>query len=101
MWQWLQGLSGGAAQAVGSAIGAGIGLIALLLGALFNAHLNRRRDDRLRHEERRGVATALRAELAGLARTLEENAKLLQDPRGGFITPDVSHSVRVMPQVVG
>src|SRR5215217_5010526 len=41
MWGWLQGLSGGAATAVGSATGAAIGRVALLLGALFNARLNR------------------------------------------------------------
>jgi hypothetical protein len=38
---------------------------ALLGGALFNAWLNRRRDNWLRREEQRAVATALRAELAG------------------------------------
>jgi hypothetical protein len=53
----------GEAAFVGALIGSSIGLVALLLGALFNAELNRRRDDRLRREDRRAVATALRAEL--------------------------------------
>jgi hypothetical protein len=61
MWDWLSHLSQGQASFLGSLTGAAIGLIALLLGALFNAHLNRRRDDRLRREDQRAVATALRA----------------------------------------
>jgi hypothetical protein len=44
MWEWLQGLSGGAASFIGSFTGSAIGLIAILSGALFNAHLNRKRD---------------------------------------------------------
>jgi hypothetical protein len=102
MWEWLQDLSGGAAAFVGSATGSGIGLIALLLGALFNAHLNRRRDDRIRQEETQSLAAALSAELSGFVRTLERNAKELKEPSKseGFMTPDLSHSVRVMPQAV-
>jgi hypothetical protein len=42
-----------------------VGLLALLLGALANAGLNRNRDDRLRREDHRAIATALRAELEG------------------------------------
>jgi hypothetical protein len=42
---------------LGSLVGALVGLFALLLGALFNARQNRKRDDRLRAEERRSVAT--------------------------------------------
>jgi hypothetical protein len=55
-WQWLEDASQGQATFIGSLIGSSIGLIALLLGALFNAHLNRRRDDRLRREEQRATA---------------------------------------------
>jgi hypothetical protein len=103
MWDWLQGLSGGAANFVGSFTGAAIGLIALLLGALFNAHLNRRRDDRIRREEACATATALKAELSGIDRTLLKNAESLNKPPpkdGGFNVPDPSHSVRVLPHVL-
>ena len=41
----------------------GAGHFALLIGALFNAHLNRKRDDELRKREARALAVALRAEL--------------------------------------
>lgn len=59
MWDWIQGLSAGG----GAFLGSFLGLFAILLGALFNAWLNRRRDDRLREEERRTLAAALRAEI--------------------------------------
>ncbi len=39
------------------------GLIAMVLGALFNAHLNRKRDDRLRKNEMRATAAALYSEI--------------------------------------
>jgi hypothetical protein len=78
MWDWLSHLSQGQASFLGSLTGAAIGLIALLLGALFNAHLNRRRDDRLRREDQRAVATALRAELEGLSRIFNDNAEDLK-----------------------
>ncbi len=63
MLDWLNTLSPGAASFLGSLTGASVGLMALLLGALFNAHLNRSRDDRLRKEDARALAAALRAEL--------------------------------------
>jgi len=44
-------------------IGALIGFGALIAGALFNAHLNRRRDERLRSEEVIAVASALYGEI--------------------------------------
>ena len=75
LWQWLQTASQGQAAFVGVLIGSSIGLVPLLLGALFNAELNRRRDDRLRREDQRAVATALRAELEGLRRTLNDAAE--------------------------
>jgi hypothetical protein len=64
-WQWLQTASQGQASFLGTLIGSSIGLVALLLGALFNAHLNRRRDDRLRRLDQRAMAVALKTELAG------------------------------------
>jgi hypothetical protein len=100
LWEWLSGLSGGAGNFVGAFTGAVIGLIALLLGALFNAHLNRMRDDRLRREDTRALAAALRADLGGVKRTLLENSKSLKTPRGDYYVPDLSHSLRVLPHVL-
>lgn len=102
MWVWLQGLSQGQAAFLGSLTGASIGLVALLLGALFNAHLNRRRDDSLRRQDRRAVATALKAELAGLKETLVSNAEGLKDrpPQEVFLLPALAHSVRVLPHML-
>lgn len=45
------------------AIGSVLGFVALFLGALWNYHLNRRRDARLRQEEVASVAAALYGEL--------------------------------------
>lgn len=106
MWDWLGGLTQGQASFLGSMVGALTGLIALLLGALFNARLNRRRDDRLRREDRRAVATALRAELAVLNDGLQSHIETLKgldalgDPDEGFNVPDLSQQLRVMPKIV-
>jgi hypothetical protein len=103
-FNWLQGLSGGAPSFVGSFTGAAIGLIALLLGALFNAHLNRRRDDRIRNEEARTSAIALKAELSGivlaLSRNVEDASNKQLQPNEGYTVPDLSQAVRVLPHVL-
>jgi hypothetical protein len=102
MWQWLHDFSPAQASVVGSVIGFVLGSFTLVGGALFNAFLNRRRDDRLRREEQRGVATALRAELAGCRQALLTNAeKLNKDRRSGtFLMPDLAHTIRIMPEMV-
>jgi hypothetical protein len=103
-WNWLAGLPPSSATFLGTLTGSGLGLVALLVGALFNAHLNRRRDDRLREEDRRALAAALRAELGGIYRTLLENATHLTDKKPeagtGFMVPDLVHSVQVMPHML-
>jgi len=100
-WQWLYDTSPGQATFLGSLIA----FLALLGGALFNAELNRRRDDRLRREDQRAVATALRAELKGLHRTLVDNAETMAQedylkPGEQVNVPDLAQSIRVMPGVV-
>jgi hypothetical protein len=106
MWDWFGGLTQGQASFLGSMVGALTGLVALLLGALFNAHLNRRRDDRLRREDRRAVATALRAELAVLNDGLQSHVAILKgldaskDPDEGFNVPDPGQQLQVMPEMV-
>jgi hypothetical protein len=101
LWQWLHDTSPGQATFLGSVFG----FFALLGGALFNAWLNRRRDNWLRREEQRAVATALRAELAGCRKILLYNAETLKKP--GYLnpddhltTPDVVHAVRIMPHMI-
>jgi hypothetical protein len=98
LWQWLHDTSPGQATFIGSVFG----FLALLGGALFNAWLNRRRDDRLRREEQRTVATALRAELAGCRRALLTNVELLnQDRRTGiFLMPDLVQAILIMPHMI-
>lgn len=85
-------------------MGGGIGLIALVLGALFNAFLNRRRDDRLREVEKRAVAAALRAELGTIHRALVENATMLRERApstdDGVLVPNLSDLIKIMPELL-
>jgi hypothetical protein len=74
MWQWLHDLSPGQATFLGWVVG----FVTLVGGALLNSWLNRKRDDRLRREDQRAVATALRAELAGFRRVLNSNNENLE-----------------------
>jgi hypothetical protein len=82
MWHWLEELSGGAAGFVGSVTGSSLGLVALLIGAMVNAHLNRRRDDRLRRDQTRSFAVALKSELKQLQAVLIQNADELDETDG-------------------
>jgi hypothetical protein len=108
MWtsffDWIGKLPPSSASFVGTLTGSTFGLLAILAGAMFNAHLNRKRDDALRAADMRAVASALRAELEGIRQTLNTNAKKLTDtppkPDGGFLVPDLSHSIKVMPHVL-
>ena len=59
MWDWLNNLSDGAATFIGAFTGAIGGLIAILMGALYNARLNRKRDDRLRMQDANVLRIAL------------------------------------------
>ncbi|MCW3838397.1 hypothetical protein ACFQ1E_20315 [Sphingomonas canadensis] len=58
-----------------TAIGATLGFVALVVGALVNFHLNRRRDQRLRNEEIASTALALYGEILLLR---ESTARLAQ-----------------------
>ena len=57
-----------------SGIGAIIGFGGLVGGALFNAHLNRKRDERLRDDEAKAVASALYGEIALQRRSIARMA---------------------------
>jgi hypothetical protein len=89
---------------VGTLTGSFLGLIALLLGALFNAHLNRKRDDDLREVDGIALAKSIYAELTGVHRTLIENAQRLRDHAPavgeGFMVPDLHHSVQVFSHML-
>jgi hypothetical protein len=108
MWNsylaWLSSLPPGAANFVGTLTGSFLGFIALLLGALFNARLNRKRDDALREADRKAIVSALRAELGSIQMTLIGNADRVKShpptPGDGFVVPDISHSVKVFPHVL-
>ena len=65
-WQDIIAQPDSAAAFLGALAGAGGGLLAIILGALINAELNRRRDDRLRDQERVAIAIAVQVELAAL-----------------------------------
>lgn len=101
-WKWLGALPPGSASFVGTLIGWFLGLLALLLGALFNAHLNRKRDDTLRDADRIAVASALYAELSALHRALVDNAKFLEekppDAEGGFMVPQLT--IKILPEML-
>jgi hypothetical protein len=78
-------------------------VVVVVLGALLNAHLNRRRDERLRKHDAKSLAIAIRAELSAIRITLTRNAKFLKEatpPDEGFLTPDLAHQVRVLPAVL-
>ena len=98
-WDGLAALPQGSASFIGTLTGSALGLFALLLGALFNARLNRRRDDRLRDQDRVALASALYAELSGIHPTLIENAQSLTDrpaaPSEGFMVP--GPSIKLLP----
>lgn len=104
LWDWLAGLPQSSASFVGTLTGSALGLLALLLGALFNAHLNRKRDNNLRDIDRVAVASAIYAELSGVHRTLVENAKRLVENRPTaaerFAVPDLAHSVQVFSHML-
>jgi hypothetical protein len=97
MWAWLEGLSGGAANFVGSLTGSLVGLLAILAGAMVNAHLNRRRDDALREPDRQAIKAALKAELDGMNEILLKNASTLDAQTNDFRAPDLAQYVRTMP----
>lgn len=48
----------------GDALGSAVGLVAILLGALYNAHLSRERDDTKMDKEAKAIACAIGAEMA-------------------------------------
>jgi hypothetical protein len=97
LWQWLHDTSPGQATFLGSVFG----FLALLCGAWVNAGFNRRRDDRLRSEDRSAVAVALRAELAGWLytfRSIVDDMRQRPDHPAALLIPVMAP--RVFPELV-
>ena len=84
--EWVNTLSTSAAQFWGAVVGVGGGLTAILIGALVNAGLNRRRDDRLRDTERRAVAAAIRGELASMKISIADLLPIWEEGERVFST---------------
>ncbi len=76
-WQAIIALPASAAAFLGALSGAGGGLLAIILGALINAELNRRRDDRLRREEGRSLALSLHGEMLSVVDSYRRHQDLL------------------------
>ena len=102
-WHVLKDASPGQASFLGTLAGSSIGLFALLIGAWCNACLNRKRDNRLRREDQRAMAVALKTELAGwselLGRFVESSKSegpLSSSTRSGFPLP----TTRLLPHMV-
>jgi hypothetical protein len=99
---WLAEQPPSVATFLGTLTGSLFGLLAILAGALFNAHLNRNRDDRLRNEEARALRTALVGELTGIRdafkvmsqRAVNNEPAIAGD---GILVPDFAAGERVMP----
>jgi hypothetical protein len=95
---WVQNIPEGMATLVGSFAGSLIGLLALLVGALYNARLNRKRDDALRRAEAESIAVVLISELSCIRDSLLSNADKLASPKSeAFAVPDLAHLVKLMP----
>ncbi len=84
--EWVNTLSPSAAQFWGAVVGVGGGLTAILIGALVNAVLNRRRDDRLRDIEGRAVAAAIRGELASMKLSIADLLPIWKEGERMFST---------------
>ncbi|MDF1777361.1 MAG: hypothetical protein P1V13_15100 [Rhizobiaceae bacterium] len=70
LFDWLDGLGSGSASFVGTFFSFIFAVLALIVGALFNYCLNRRRDERLRAQEANTVAAALYGEMLLLRQEL-------------------------------
>ncbi|MGO4196862.1 hypothetical protein AB4Z13_16015 [Rhizobium sp. YAF28] len=80
LWEWVAGLAPAQATVFGTAIGATLGFISLTGGALFNAKLNRDRDDRLNELERLALLRSLATEIRLIRNLLAYQIKEYQSP---------------------
>lgn len=97
---WLEGLQGGAAAFVASSFA----FFAAIAAALFNAHLNRRRDKWLRRQEAHSLRTGLKAELNGWASSFSKNAAQIaevKDDDGHFLVPVNTPLIKLDAALIG
>ena len=101
-WDWLGKLPSGSASFLGTVTGSALGLFAVILGALYNARLNRQRDDAIREADRIAVASALVAELSNVHRTLVENSETFVErpPAPGEGLVIAGPTVKVFPKLM-
>jgi len=98
---WLNQQPQGTASFLGTLAGSTLGFIALLLGAMFNAHLNRKRDDRLRDQNRTSLATALYAELKQFRDDWIADIEILKQPGSGLASVLIrTPKARLFPELV-
>ena len=84
-WNDIILMPASAAAFLGALAGAGGGLLAIILGALFNAELNRHRDDRLRRKDTAALMKALASEMKAISITARAHAKFLGNLREGAL----------------
>jgi len=77
-WNDIVSLPPSAAAFLGALAGAGGGLLAIILGALINAELNRLRDDRRRREETAALLKALASEMKVISISAKSNTEFLR-----------------------
>jgi hypothetical protein len=82
-------------EGLGGLLGAVSGLLAIVMGALHNARLNRERDDRIEAAERRALAASIRGELRAIYGSYNIRRGYFQQfgqeeghPKSMFILPD-------------
>lgn len=103
MWEFLKEIDGGSGSFFGSLAGSFLGLAAILLGALFNARLNRRRDDRMIKQDIYFAAQSLIGELQAIDNSLDRNRNNFINntvAAGGFQIPDPNHMILVFPVMI-
>ncbi|MBX5272620.1 hypothetical protein HJB99_28830 [Rhizobium sp. NLR17b] len=98
-WAWVQALQGGAPAIVGSAAGSALGLFSIVIGALLNAELNRRRDSRLRKQAVAGLLTASIAEIDNVAENLKRNFTTVGRPNGDVLISDPANQLLILPKI--
>ncbi|MBX5172610.1 hypothetical protein HJB84_22520 [Rhizobium sp. NZLR1b] len=86
IFKLIQELEGGWPELLGSLAGSAIGLVSLMLGALYNARLNRNADRERERNDKFGIVEALLAEIASVKATLDKAAVglLRMNPNEGY-----------------
>ncbi|WP_262516676.1 hypothetical protein [Agrobacterium tumefaciens] len=82
---WIEGLKGGWPELLGSLAGSAIGLLALVIGALYNARLNRKAEREREINDQFGIIEALLAEISSVKHTLDKAAVDLRQQTQGNV----------------